>query len=207
MSSTFDPRSQHQFVEDKIIASVERLSQVLRQLLRAEMHGRGLSPIQVQLLVYLAFHPPEFCRVSYLAREFQLTQPTVSDAVNALIRKELVEKEPLPQDRRISILRLTEHGRAIANDLADWADDLKPYLADALSNAEREALMWGLMKWIAALERGGVISVARMCFTCRFFQEMREPHSPEPHYCHLLGRPLSSADLRLDCLDYERIPG
>ncbi|HHB89879.1 MAG TPA: MarR family transcriptional regulator [Anaerolineae bacterium] len=206
MDSTFDPRSQQDSIEDKIIASVERLSHVLRHLLHAEMHGRGLSPIQVQFLVYLAFHPPEYCRVTRLAREFQLTQPTVSDAVNALIRKGLVEKETLPQDRRVSVLRLTDAGRIMAEELADWAEGLKPYLLEALSDEERKGLMWGLMKWIAALERGGVISVARMCFTCRFFEEMRGPDSREPYYCHLLDRPLSLAELRLDCLDHEPLP-
>ncbi|RME86459.1 MAG: MarR family transcriptional regulator [Caldilineae bacterium] len=201
-----ESQAAHADVESKIIASLERLSQVLRQLLRAETQAHRLSPIQMQFLIHLASHPPELCRVTHLAREFHITQPTVSDAVNTLINKGLVEKEPWPHDRRVSILRLTPAGRAVAEELADWADSLKPFLAEALSAEERVSLMVGLMKWIAALERGGIISSVRMCLTCRFFAVQPEPANRTPYYCHLLEQPLSADVLRLDCPEHERTP-
>ncbi len=84
MGSVFEPSSQHGDVDSKIVASLERLSQVFRLLLRKEAQKRGLSPIQAQFLVYLLFHDLDLRRVGRLAEEFGLTRATVSDAVGSL---------------------------------------------------------------------------------------------------------------------------
>jgi hypothetical protein len=62
--SVFEPSSQHGDVDKKIVASLERLSQVFRILLRGEAQERGLSPIQAQFLVHLLHHGATLRRVS-----------------------------------------------------------------------------------------------------------------------------------------------
>ena len=74
MGSVFDPSGQHNNVDARIVATLERLSQVFRVRLREEARQRNLSPIQAQLLIYLLHHDVELRRVSQLAREFDLTQ-------------------------------------------------------------------------------------------------------------------------------------
>jgi hypothetical protein len=60
-----------------------------------------------------------------------------------------------------------------------------------------------LMRLISALQGAGVITVARMCVSCRFFRPDTRPRSVSPHYCALLDLPLSGADLRTDCPEHE----
>jgi len=200
MDSVFHPETQHQDVGAKVVAALERLVHLFRHLVWNEAKAHGLSPIQVRVLIYLLVHDPSRCRVGHLAREFQVTQPTVSDAVAALVAKGFVTKRPFPADQRVSLLQLTPAGRALAERLAGWANALKAHV-DALPPERRRELMLALMELIASLQRAGLITVARMCLTCRFFQLDRFPAREAPHYCLLMERPLAITDLRLDCPD------
>lgn len=203
MTPLFDPTAQHTDVSAKIVAALERLSHVFRSLLWNEAKTHGLSPIQIQFLVYLLHHERStLCRVSHLAREFQLTQPTVSDAVRALEAKGLVTKEPWPDDRRISTIKLTPQGRELAQHLSGWADVVKPHV-ERLAPDEQQQLMLALMRLIASLQEAGIVSLTRMCLTCRFFEPNAATDSTTPYYCRLLEKPLSTAELRFDCPEQE----
>jgi DNA-binding MarR family transcriptional regulator len=206
LDPVFDLASQHEDVESKIVAALERLGQVFRVLLRERAHEYGLSPIQAQFLVYLLYHDVELRRVSQLAREFGLTQATVSDAVASLEEKGLVGRERWPEDGRVMTLRLTPEGEVVAAELSTWADTVKEHL-DFCPPEEREAVMHSLMGLVGSLQRSGVISVARMCVTCRFFQRDAHPGDGSPHHCRLLDVPLAGSGLRIDCPEHELASG
>jgi len=198
MESVFEPSSQHGDVDGKIVASLERLAQVFRLLLREEAQKHDLSPIQAQFLVYLLFRDVELRRVSKLAEEFDLTRATVSDAVSSLEKKALIRREYWPEDKRVVTLRLTPAGEKLATELSTWANTVKEHLG-ASPPEEKEVVMRFLMNLIASLQRAGIITVARMCVTCRFFRRDEHPGSDSPHHCALLDVPLASSDLRVDC--------
>jgi DNA-binding MarR family transcriptional regulator len=202
-ASVFEPSSQHGDVNRKIVASLERLSQVFRILLRGEAQGRGLSPIQAQFLVHLLHHDAAHRRVSQLAREFDLTRATVSDAVGSLEEKGLIHREPWPHDRRVATLCLTPTGEHTAWELAAWANVVEEHLTGR-SPEEKEVVMRFLMGLIGSLQKAGTISVARMCVTCRFFRPDAHPGESSPHHCALLEVPLSGSELRADCPEHER---
>ena len=202
MESIFEPSSQHGDVDSKIVASLERLSQVFRVLLREKAQEHELSPIQGQFLVHLLFHDVELRRVGQLAREFGLTRATVSDAVSSLEKKGLIHRDPWPEDRRVVTLRLTPAGEELAAGLSTWANPVKERL-DPSSPEEKEVVMRFLMRLIASLQRSGVITVSRMCVTCRFFRPDEHPGSDSPHHCALLDVPLTGSDLRADCPEHE----
>jgi DNA-binding MarR family transcriptional regulator len=200
--SVFEPSSQHGDVDKKIVVSLERLSQVFRILLRGEAQEHGLSPIQAQFLVHLLHHGAALRRVSQLAREFDLTRATVSDAVGTLEKKGLIRREPWPDDKRVTALRLTRTGEHTARELAAWANVIEEHLKRC-SPEEKEAVMRFLMGLIGSLQKSGLIAVARMCVTCRFFRPDAHPGESSPHHCALLDVPLSGSDLRADCPEHE----
>ncbi len=202
MASVFEPSSQHGDVDKKIVASLERLSQVFGVLLREEAQEHDLSPIQARFLVHLLHHGAALRRVSRLAREFDLTQATVSDAVGSLRKKGLVFKEPWPDDRRVATLRLTPAGERTARELALWANVVEEHLRGC-PPAEKEVVMRFLMGFISSLQTSGLITVARMCLTCRFFRPNAHPDAASPHHCALLDAPLAVTDLRTDCPEHE----
>jgi DNA-binding MarR family transcriptional regulator len=203
-SSVFEPSSQHGDVDKKIVASLERLSQVLRNLLREEARERSLSPIQAQFLVHLLHHGAARRRVSQLAREFDLTRATVSEAVGSLEKKGLIRRELWPHDKRVTTLRLTPTGKHTAQELAAWANVIEEHLKDR-SAEEKEAVMRFLMDLIGALQKSGLITVARMCTTCRFFRPDAHRSESSAHHCALLDVPLSGSDLRADCPEHKLV--
>ena len=206
MGSVFDPSAQHHDVDARIVAALERLSQVFRVRLREEARERNLSPIQAQFLIYLLHHDVELRRASQLAKEFGLTQATVSDAVASLETKGFVRREQWPEDRRVVTLRLTPDGEKLALGLSNWAEPVREHL-ERFPPEEREAVMRFLMELAGSLQRSGLITVARMCVTCRFFRRDAHPREALPHHCGLLDVPLGSPNLRVDCPEHEAAVG
>ena len=204
MGSVFDLSAQHDDVDAKIVAALERLSQVFRVRLREE--ACDLSPTQAQFLIYMLYHDVELRRVSQLAREFDLTQATVSDAVASLETKKLIQREQWPEDRRVLTLRLTPDGEKRATTLSHWADPVMVHL-ERFSSEEKETVTRFLIGLIGSLQRSGLITVARMCVTCKFFRQDVHPGEPSPHHCGLLNVPLGAADLRVDCPEHEPAVG
>jgi DNA-binding MarR family transcriptional regulator len=202
VDSVFEPSLQHGDVDKKIVASLERLSQALRVLLREEAQGHGLSPIQAQFLVHLLFHGVGLGRVGRLARQFDLTRATVSDAVSSLEKKGLVEREHWPEDKRVATLRLTPAGEEVARGLATWANPIEELLASTPPE-EKEVVIRFLMRLVASLQRSGVVTIARMCVSCRFFRPDAHPGDGSPHHCAFLDLPLARSDLRIDCPEHK----
>lgn len=183
----------------KLVAALERVGQALAVQMRDVAKRHGLSPIQLQLLLRLAGDPPARRRVGALADELDVTHPTVSDAVSALRRKGLVEREGT---NRTAPLGLSATGRALADDLAEWDRRTRDVLADLPAAGKRAALQL-LLDLIAGLQRSGAITVARMCVTCRFFRRDAHPGAAQPHHCELVDAPLGTGELRVDCAEHE----
>jgi DNA-binding MarR family transcriptional regulator len=202
MGGIFEPSSQHGDVDKKVVAALERLSQAFKVLLQGEAQRQNLSPIQARFLVHLLHHGDELGRMGRLAAEFGLSRATVSDAVGTLEAKSLVYREPWLRDRRVATLRLTAEGKEVAAGLSGWADVVEEQLG-SFAPGEKEAVMRFLMRLISELQGAGVITVARMCVSCRYFSPDAHPRSASPHHCALLDLPLSGADLRTDCPEHE----
>ncbi len=202
VSGVFDPAQQGGEVDSKIVAALERLAQALRGQLWGAAQEHRLSPIQAQFVLFLLFHAPAHCRVSRLAQEFGLTEATVSDAVKALEEKGLLSRQAWAQDGRVSLLRLTAKGRRLAQRLSGWADVMREHLR-ALPSENKDIVLEFLLQLIAALQRAGVISVARVCLTCAFFEANVYTDPTTPHYCRLLNQPLTVSALRVDCPDHQ----
>lgn len=199
--SVFDPYEQARSTDAKIVAILERLTQCFRSLAWESARKFHLSPLQVQFLIYLYYHPEERCRVSHLARVFQLTQATVSDAISTLERKHLIRRTRSTQDHRVLTLTLTPAGRTVAERLSHWIAPVRAQVA-RFSETEKAFLCGLLLRLVDTLYRAGVITVDRMCITCRFFRRGGAFPGGAPYYCALLEQPLQEADVRLDCPEH-----
>lgn len=189
---------QQKNVESRIVAALERISQTVRILLWEVAKEHGLSPIQIQFLIFLNTHPKERCRVSRLAQEFGLTQATVSDAIRVLMKKGLMSKKPSELDGRASTLELTSSGKRLAVKLSGWQTVITEQMTQ-FSPEVKETVMIFLMEHIALLQRAGIISIAKMCITCSFFQRDAHRGSRKPHHCRLTDRPIGNWELKFDC--------
>jgi DNA-binding MarR family transcriptional regulator len=186
-------------VDVKLVAALERVGQALRVQTWDKAKQHGLSPTQLQLLLRMATDPPQRRRIGVLAVELDVTHPTVSDAVAVLRRKGLVDRDAAS---RRAALSLSERGRALADDLADWDQRTREQLADVPA-ADKQVTLRLLLDLIAGLQRSGAISVARMCVTCRFFRRDAHPETAQPHHCALVDVAMGAGDLRVDCAEHE----
>jgi DNA-binding MarR family transcriptional regulator len=193
-------------LDRKLLAALERIGQAQRVLQWDQAKRHGLTPIQLQLLVRIGSEPRHRRRVTALAAELDVSGPTVSDAVAALRRKRLVESGPAPADRRATQLELTERGRKLAGELNAWQERIASRLP-AVAGEDKAAALGMLLDLIGELQRERVITVARMCTTCRFFARDAHPGEPLRHHCRLLDAPIGQADLRVDCPEHQPAVG
>jgi len=199
--SDFDLSHQNQNIESRIVASLERISQAFRVLLWEESKEFSLSPIQVQLLIFMLHQPIERRKVSYLAGEFNMTKATISDAVKALEQKKLITKKSAPEDTRSYTMELTARGKKMAEKASLFTSALRTPIHQ-LAESDKENLLLNLLDVIHHLHQNGIISIQRMCTTCVHFEKGRHG---EPHFCRLLNQQLTRANLRVDCPEHEPV--
>jgi DNA-binding MarR family transcriptional regulator len=184
-------------VDAKLVRALDRAGHALDAELRRGARANGLTATQARVLLRLSAEPVERRRVGALAAEFEVRQPTVSDAVSALERKGLVRRRAARDDARAVDLELTERGRHVAAAIGRWDERVRASLSE-LDGERKAAALTLLMDFLADLNRQGVIADARMCTTCRFFHR----RAGSPAYCNLLGTELEPADLRVNCPEH-----
>ncbi|MAP54222.1 MarR family winged helix-turn-helix transcriptional regulator [Altibacter sp.] len=196
-NSPFNPKYQNDDLSKKVIAGLERISETFKKLLWEQAKQLKVSPIQIQLLIFIAYHKPELCNVSYLAKEFNVTKPTVSDAVRVLNAKGLLQKNFSSSDNRSYFVELTALGQSYVEETEHFAKPLQEFFTKKES-AELEELFTTLASLISQLNNSGILTVQRMCYACRFYDS-----SSNRDYCNLLRKELSPSTIRLDCPEFE----
>lgn len=197
--SDFDLIHQNQSTESKIVASLERIAQAFRVLLWQESKEFSLSPIQVQVLIFLLYHSLEKRKVSYLADEFNMTKATISDTIKTLEQKNLITKEYEQHDTRSYIIHLTKKGKDIADKTSFFTKEIRTPI-DKLHQDDKENLLLSLLNIIQHLNKSEVITIQRMCMSCSYYQPSDKG---QKHFCKLLNQNLHVTDLRIDCTEHE----
>jgi DNA-binding MarR family transcriptional regulator len=198
-----DPVAGTASLDRRLLDAIERLSHGLRALSQRTARAAGLTPLQQQALLAVARQPPQRREVGALAAEFDVTNPTMSDAITALVRKGLLTRS-VADDARRRVLGLTDAGEQAAAELTGW-DDAVLLALQGLDEGSKGAALDVLLSVIAALVRNGTITVARTCTTCRHFRSHEHSDALTPHHCALLDLPLRRTELRTDCPEHELV--
>jgi len=96
-----------------LILAGERYRQVLAEAI-------GLGTTESQALSYLEVHGSS--GQSELARDLGLTSSALTALVDRLERQGVAERVPHRQDRRRTMVRVTEHGAALVTESHEWLD-------------------------------------------------------------------------------------
>lgn len=179
---------------DDILGLLERISRVVQN----DGHAEGLKPAQWEALRFVA-RANRFSRTPRALTEWLgVTKGTVSQTLNALERKGLVEKASAADDRRHVLILLTAKGvKALSHDpLNDMIASLSK-----LSAPQRRALSDGLGSLVRATLRARGGRSFGACKTCRHFR--KNVDGGAPHLCGLLDEPLSAADSERICVEHE----
>jgi DNA-binding MarR family transcriptional regulator len=105
-----------------LILAGERYRQVLAEAI-------GLGTTESQALSYLEVHGST--GQSELARDLGLTSSALTALVDRLERQGVAERVPHPQDRRRSMIRVTERGATLVLKSHDWLDATLDRIAPA----------------------------------------------------------------------------
>ncbi len=181
----------------KIVMGIERLSTLFRAALWDEAKHSELSPLQVQILLFIASHAPMQNSVSTLAKEFAVTKATISDAVRVMLEKKILKKQS-GDDARAFSLHLTASGNKQLQKLSVFIDFFDGALTLIPAN-ERKKIWEGLLLLMGHLQKTGIIPL-RMCLNCQHYGKHKGTA-----YCNLLKQPLQLEDIRLDCPEHKLV--
>ncbi len=195
--SVFNIEFQQKSITSKIVISLERISEVFKTLLWEYAKVIGISPIQIQILIFIAYHKQQLCNVSHLAKEFNITKATISDAIRVLDKKGFIVKDYSKKDNRSYSIFLSRLGKKTVAETENFANPIEEQLKNVeISNLEN--VFETLSNLIYQLNTTGILTVQRTCFGCKFYDK-----SKNSAYCTLMEKELLTSDIRLDCPEYE----
>ena len=131
---------------------LNRLAAEVSAALSGEYQERyGLDIPEWRVLATLGFRP-EPCSAQYIAHCTRTHKSTISRAVTALMRRQLVERVENADDRREFSLRMTRKGRALYEELIPRLLRKEREIMSCLTAKERENFALALGKIEKSLE-------------------------------------------------------
>ncbi|HSV98151.1 MAG TPA: MarR family transcriptional regulator [Spirochaetota bacterium] len=184
-------------IDERIVTAFEKIAQVSRMLLWEAASAEKLSPIQLLFLLHIAGGPEELRKVGAIAKEFDLTPPTVSDAVSSLESKGLLIKESSPEDRRSVVLSLTREGRRTVRAVGRWKNTMIETVSSFPEDQKNVAMRF-LSGLISSLFEKGVLSSARMCMVCGNMR-IADDDCGARYICKITGRRFDESGVMIGC--------
>jgi len=197
--SVFNLINQNSNLDNKIVTGLDRISQVFKTLLWEKSKNYNLSPIQIQLLIFIQYHSEEKTTISYLAQEFNLSKPTISDTVKTLEQKQFIQKIINNKDTRSYRIELTQTGKLLVLDTENFVNPLTEIIKN-LDQTDKSVLWENITNIIQQLNELKIISIQRTCLKCKYFSE-----NNNISFCNLLNQNLKTEDIRIDCVEFENI--
>lgn len=196
--TVFELKHQQSNVDNKLVVAFEKMSEVFRVLLWNEGKALKLSPIQLQILIFIRHHASDKCKVGYLAKEFNLTKPTVSDSIKVLVEKGYIYKILDENDSRSYSVSLTSKGDKTTDRIEHYPKALQENIAD-ISEEKKSVVLETMMELLHKLQNNGVIERQRMCFNCDHY----DGDKTNTHHCRFLKKTLTNSALRIDCPEFD----
>lgn len=199
-TSGFSPEQQLTSLDARLLLSLQRLSDMLKAMQWEQARILGITPLQLQILLFTGHHTPEVNKVAYIATELQLSRPTVSDAAAALVSKGFLRIEEDMRDRRSYSFLLTDTGHDVLIKAEQYTGELDAILQKRPLQ-EKSGLYQSIVTIIAGLydkDKGGM---QRMCYSCAHY----EGNKKRQHACRLLKKKLLSSELQIDCLHHSSL--
>lgn len=199
--SAFNPERHITNVDYKIVAALEKISEVFRVLLWTEAKEHKLSPIQMQLLIFIKYHNNDKQRrIASMAREFNLTKATISDSIKVLEQKGLIKRTDDEQDSRSFNFSLTDQGVKLTGMIENFTLPLDGAIA-TLAPEKKEQFLVSVLDLIYRLNQNGIISTQRMCYNCYYYNGDRQ----QTHFCNLMQKGLAIDELRIECPEHKMV--
>jgi DNA-binding MarR family transcriptional regulator len=124
------------------------LSTTFRQILWKKALELDLTYAQAHVMFHVARNPNTL--MTDVARTFGITLPAVTQVVDRLVAKKLVERRDNPRDRRQVLLAVTPGGQALVRELEHAQLEGLDTVLDRLENGERKEVIRSLELLVTA---------------------------------------------------------
>lgn len=186
-------------LDQQIIDAIRVLALADRAWLRSIGNLHGLSATQVQVLDIACNSPRERRRASAITRELNARMAAITEAVDILVERGMLERESDESDLRATILNPTPLGRRTNATAYITAPALTARLRRSPA-AYKVPTYTLLLNALADLYNDGTIETLRSCLTCRFFRPTEDEGKVSK--CWKLKEKLPPEKLRIDCKFY-----
>lgn len=175
---------------------IERIANLLRNENRKTAVSFGLQPVHIEALSYLS-RCNRYSDTPAAVTEFLgATKGTVSQSLQVLEKKGLIEKTRDLRDKRIQHLRITDGGKNVLSTMVP-----PPLFHEALLMVQDKTdhnLSDDLTVLLKSLQVSHGSRSFGACYSCAFFNSHEGLHQ-----CGLTREPLSEEDSRQICREHE----
>jgi DNA-binding MarR family transcriptional regulator len=124
--------------------NLQRVEQAMGTMRRAmagarERFSEGLQLTRTQLEILLMLESPQ--TTGDLAQRLFLTQSAVTQTIDTLVRRDLVERQPDADDRRVTRLALSAAGKELTSHISSLRRKYMQEMVARLSESEIEAMI------------------------------------------------------------------
>ncbi len=155
MFATFEDdvtsRREQQEREESLIELVARANHLLAESFQGQVKSHGISNAEWRVLAALMEH--DGVPMTELAELVLFKQPTLTKAIDRMERAELVQRRTPDEDRRRTLVHLTERGRRTAAPLAARARQYAIAVSRAVGDKESRELRSALLELIERVQQ------------------------------------------------------
>jgi DNA-binding MarR family transcriptional regulator len=116
-----------------------RMQQIAVAIFMEECRSFDLTPVQYAALIAIHTHPG--IDATRLSAVIAFDRSTLGNVIERLETKELIERKPSPDDKRVKLLYLTKAGAALLRDITSSVERAQARMLQPLRPADRKALM------------------------------------------------------------------
>ncbi len=116
-----------------------RMQQIAVAIFVEECRAYDLTPVQYAALVAIRTHPG--IDATRLSAVIAFDRSTLGNVIERLEAKQLIERKPSRQDKRVKLLYLTKTGAALLRDIMPSVDRAQARMLQPLKPADRRMLM------------------------------------------------------------------
>ena len=116
-----------------------RMQQIAVAIFMEECRAYDLTPVQYAALIAISTHPG--IDATRLSAVIAFDRSTLGSVIERLQAKQLIERKPAAEDKRVKLLHLTRSGGTLLRDIMPSVDRAQARMLQPLKPADRKTLL------------------------------------------------------------------
>ena len=147
---------------------LEKIAEVHRSLLWETAKVNKISPIQIQIMLFLYSRDKVDTSIKIISNYFNLKAPTISESIKTLVKKNYINMYICGYDKRIHCYKLTGSGKKKTTEIKSWNASLIE-IFNKFDEEEKKCMLRNLHNLVYQLKSDHLISGLYFCQECYHF--------------------------------------